>query len=162
MKRYAIIAAMALASCAGNSDKNNNTADTTSTTNTTPDTTQTTKAPEQAKEYCFVRTEGTKNQDTTKVHLLISGTQVTGEMSWQPKEKDSRKGTLNGKADGDNINAVWSFMQEGMKDSIIIAFKLQPQKLAQKPLKTNTANGHQETDEKAEYSVEYKAVDCGM
>lgn len=159
MKRYALIAAIAFASCTGNGDKSNNSSDTTSTTK---DTTPSVNAAGQAKEYCFVRTEGTHNKDTTEVHLFINGTQVTGEISWLPKEKDSRKGTLNGTADGDNINAVWSFMQEGMKDSITVAFKLQPQKLTQKPLKTNTANGRQETDEKAGYSVEYKETACGM
>lgn len=157
MKKYLSIAIIALASCAGSSDKNNGT----DTTSTTTDTTVTTKAPTLDGQHCFVRTEGTANQDTTTVQLTVTGTQVTGQMAWLPKEKDKRTGALTGTLDGDNITAVWSFMQEGMKDSIKVAFKLSPQKLQQKPLKVNTANGRQETDESAGYTVEYTAGNCG-
>jgi len=159
MKKYVAIAAIALASCAGSGDKNNGT----DTTNTNTGTTAAATAPSPSLDgqHCYVRTEGTANQDTTTVQLTINGTQVTGQMSWLPKEKDKRTGTLNGTLDGDKINAVWSFMQEGMKDSIKVAFKLSPQKLEQKPLKVNTANGKQETDESAGYTVEYAAGNCG-
>ena len=36
-------------------------------------------------------------------------------MSWLPKEKDRRKGTLSGILNGDKIRAIQKFMQEGMK-----------------------------------------------
>lgn len=156
MKKYVIIAATALASCAGNTYNKNNTG-----TAATTDTTAAVTTPLPDGQYCFVRTEGTAHQDTATVQLNITGTQVTGQMVWLPKEKDKRKGSLTGTLDGDDINAVWRFMQEGMKDSIKLAFKLLPQKLAQKPLKA-AANGGQQTDEAAGYTVEYAAVNCSQ
>lgn len=158
MKKYLSIAAIALASCAGNTG-NNSTAD---TTTTSADTTAATPAPQWDGQHCYVRTEGTANQDTTTIQLTITGTQVTGQMAWLPKEKDRRKGTLTGTLTGDSINAVWAFMQEGIQDSVKVAFKLSPQKLQQKPLKVNTANGQQQTDETAGYTVEYTATNCGQ
>jgi len=159
MKPYVIICALALASCAGNGNKK---ADT--TTAIIGDTTAKSvmKSPAQDMDYCFVRTEGTSNQDTTAVHLLLKGGKVTGEMKWLPKEKDSRKGTLNGTIKGDEIKAVWSFMQEGMKDSIDVAFKLSAQELAQKPMKVNTTDGRQETDDAAGYTLIYKLDNCSQ
>lgn len=153
MKNYLIIPALALAACTGNGDKK--------TDSTKQDTanTSTANALQQKKEYCFLLTEG-GNQDTTNIHLIIDAGKLSGEMNWIPKEKDSRKGTLTGTVAGDKIDAVWRFMQEGMKDSINIAFRLSPQQLAQKPLKLNTANGRLETDASADYTLVYKPTDC--
>ncbi|RFZ94736.1 hypothetical protein D0C36_04145 [Mucilaginibacter conchicola] len=159
MKPYVIICALALASCAGNGDKK---ADTTATATGDTAATSGMKAPAQDMDYCFIHTEGTSNQDTTAVHLLLKSGKVTGEMKWLPKEKDSRKGTLNGTITGDEIKAVWSFMQEGMKDSINVAFKLSAQELAQKPLKVNAADGRQVTDETAGYTLIYKLDNCSQ
>ncbi|MBL4677024.1 MAG: hypothetical protein JKY70_12585 [Mucilaginibacter sp.] len=159
MKPYVIICALALASCAGNGDKKSDTS-----ANASADTAgkPQIQAPAQDMDYCFLRTEGTSNQDTTAIHLLLKGGKVTGEMKWLPKEKDSRKGTLNGTITGDEIKAVWSFMQEGVKDSINVAFKLSAQELAQKPLKVNTADGRQVTDEAAGYTLLYKLDNCSQ
>src|SRR3569833_3003570 len=155
MKRYAIIAAIAFASCAGNNDKNNN-AD---TSIITTDTTATLKVL-QDKQYCFMRTEGAANQVTTLVSFTLKKKKVNGEMAWLPKEKDSRKGTLHGTLNGDIVNDVWSYMQEGMQDAIKVSFRLQQETLLQKPLKVNATNGREETDETAGYSVEYKPGNC--
>lgn len=149
---------MAFASCAGSGDKQNGTGD---TATTVVDSVQPQAALVQDAPYCFVRIEGTANQDSTMVNLTVKGSEVTGQMNWLPKEKDSRKGSLHGALAGDQITAVWSFMQEGVKDSITISFKLQPHMLMQKPLKTNTKTGREETDEAADYSVAYKEVACG-
>lgn len=158
MKPYVIICAMAFASCAGNG---NNGADTLKTDSGT-DTSYATKlnTPAQNMEYCFIHTDGTSAQDTTAVHLVINANKVSGDMNWMPKEKDSRKGKLLGTLDGDNIKAVWSFMQEGMKDSIALEFKLSSQQLAQKPLVFNSSDGRQQTDIKSGYTVMYNMDNC--
>ncbi|MFD0792182.1 hypothetical protein ACFQZX_01060 [Mucilaginibacter litoreus] len=159
MKRYIIIFAFAMASCAGNGNKG------TDTTMVSPQHTSDTaalNAPAQNMEYCFIHTEGTSNQDTTAVHLKFNANNVTGEMKWIPKEKDARKGTLSGTIKGDIIKAVWAFMQEGTKDSIAVEFKLSAQQLAQKPYKVDTNTGRQLTDESAEYSVIYKLDNCSQ
>ena len=149
--------ALALASCTGNGNKS---AD--STKNTTAEDTSNTatlKGPAQNMDYCFLRTEGTSNQDTTAIHLTIDAGKVSGEMQWLPKEKDARKGTLEGTMKGNDIKAVWTYMQEGAKDTMAVAFQLSAQELGQKPFKV-TKDGRQETDGTAGYTIIYKLDNC--
>jgi hypothetical protein len=160
MKPYILICVLALASCTGNGTKNSN--DTIKSTNDQEDASQATtlNTPAQNMEYCFMHTDGTNSQDTTVVHLVINANRVSGDMSWLPKEKDKRKGTLSGKLNGDKIRAVWSFMQEGMKDTLAVEFKLSAQELAQKPMNLNTATGREQLSIRADYSVKYKLDNC--
>jgi len=108
---------------------------------------------------CFLLTEGKNNKDTTTVELAIKNDRVTGEMIWLPYEKDKRKGTLKGTIKDDSIHAVWSFMQEGVRDSIPLKFLLKGNLLVQKPLKFDEKTGKEQTDEKAGYTVAYKGTD---
>ena len=111
--------------------------------------------------YCYILTEGNNNQDTTKVHFVINTNEVTGEMNWLPYEKDSRKGTLQGNINGEHVDVKWAYMQEGMNDTLHLQFRLTSgMELYQKPLKVNSNNQREETDESADYSVKYAAIDC--
>jgi hypothetical protein len=110
-----------------------------------------------ASSLCFLRTEGKTNQDSISIELVIENNKVTGRMNWMPYQKDSRKGTLDGTVKGDTINAVWSFMQEGMKDTLNLKFKLSNNELLQKPLKLNVKTGREQTDESAGYTLNYEA-----
>lgn len=110
---------------------------------------------------CFILTEGKSSRDTTTIELAIKGEKVTGQMNWLPYQKDSRRGPLKGTFKGDTITAVWSFMQEGTRDSIDLKFKMATNQLTQKPLKVNTKTGREETDEAAGYTVVYRATDKG-
>jgi hypothetical protein len=159
MKLYLLICVLGLASCAGNGTRNNG--DTLKGTIGREETLQATalNTPAQNMEYCFIHTDGANAQDTTVVHLVINANKVSGDMSWLPKEKDIRKGTLSGMLNGDKIKAVWSFMQEGMKDTLAVEFKLSPQELAQKP-NLNAALGREQLNTKANYSVKYKLDNC--
>jgi hypothetical protein len=105
---------------------------------------------------CFLLTEGKKNQDSTSIELAIKGNKVTGQLNWLPYQKDSRKGNLSGTAKGDTISAVWSFMQEGMKDTINLKFVLNGNQLLQKPLTADPKTGRDHTDEKGGYTLAYK------
>ncbi|RYZ97382.1 MAG: hypothetical protein EOP47_21795 [Sphingobacteriaceae bacterium] len=109
---------------------------------------------------CFLHTDGTANQDSTIVYLMVSGSKVTGEMKWLPKEKDSRNGTLEGTQEGNTIKAVWSFMQEGMTDTMAVEFDYSGDKLSQKPFIVNQATGRQQTDTNASHSIAFNKVDC--
>lgn len=158
MKYYAIVCALALASCSGNGRKSG---DSVTNGDTARDTSLATglNTPAQNMEYCFVHTDGTSAQDTTSVHLVINANKVSGDMNWIPAEKDARKGKLLGTLNGDKINAVWSFGQEGTQDTMAVEFKLSSQQLAQKPLVAGS-NGRQQTDKKADYSVVYNLDNC--
>jgi hypothetical protein len=112
-------------------------------------------SPSAISSLCFLHTEGTRNQDTTTIELVIKGDTVTGEMNWLPGLKDGRRGLLSGKKTGDKINAMWTFKQEGMTDSMAVAFKLTGNQLAQKPLKTDPKTGRQSTDDAADYTILY-------
>ncbi|MES2266294.1 MAG: hypothetical protein V4520_06020 [Bacteroidota bacterium] len=159
MKLYTLLSmcVLALASCAGNGNKNADTAQTATAEDTS--NAATLNAPAQNMEYCFLRTEGTSNQDTTAIHLNITAGKVSGEMQWLPKEKDARKGTLEGTMTGKDIKAVWTYMQEGAKDTLSVAFQLSAQELAQKPYKV-TKDGRQETDGASAYTIIYKLDNC--
>jgi len=107
----------------------------------------------EATSMCFLRTEGKSNQDTTSIELVIKDDKVTGQMYWHPFEKDSRKGALNGTLRGDTVYAVWTFMQEGMQDTLGLQFLIKGDNLMQKPLKLNTTTGRQQTDNAAEFTL---------
>src|ERR1700748_2670828 len=124
------VASLLMASCSSNSSNTENKdadkADSAKLTATPTIATDTSR--------CFLLTEGQKNQDSTTIELAIKNNKVTGQMNWLPYQKDSRKGTLTGTAKGDTINAVWNFMQEGMKDTIGLKLVLNGNLLMQKPL----------------------------
>jgi hypothetical protein len=107
----------------------------------------------EATSMCFLRTEGKTNQDTTSIELVIKDEKVTGQMYWHPFEKDSRKGALNGTVKGDTVHAVWTFMQEGMQDTLGLQFLIKGDNLMQKPLKLNTQTGRQQTDNAAGFTL---------
>lgn len=153
-----LICALA-ASCTGSGKGD---ADTVSTKPTHEDTVQANanNAPAVNMQYCFYHTDGTAAQDTTAVSITINGDKVTGKMNWIPKEKDARKGKLAGKLTGNAIKAVWSYGQEGTKDTMSVEFQLRGNALAQKPYKYDSKTGAQQTNSAADYSVIYTMKNC--
>jgi hypothetical protein len=111
-------------------------------------------------QMCFERTEGDAHQDTTTLNLIIEGDNVTGDFNHLPHEKDSRKGTISGKRKGDLIKAVWSFMQEGMNDTLGVEFKLKGDRLLQKNYSINAKTGRQYLSEQSQFVLEYAKVEC--
>lgn len=59
---------------------------------------------------CFVEALG---QDSTFVKLQLSGNTVTGDMHWQPYQKDGAVGTLQGKRSGDTLVLNYNYVIEG-------------------------------------------------
>ena len=112
-----------------------------------------------AHALCFLLTEGKNNTDSTSIELVIKGNKVTGLMNWLPYQKDSRKGTLAGTLSNNIINTTWTFMQEGMKDTLNLQFKLDSAVLLQKPLKLNAQTGRQQTDAAANFTLVYHTSD---
>jgi hypothetical protein len=155
MKNISLILAIAfiIASCNNTGDKSEAASIDTLANSNTP------KRTPNAHALCFLRTEGNNNQDTTSIELVIKDNKVTGLMNWMPFEKDSRKGKLNGTIKNDTIDAVWSFMQEGMTDTLNLKFTILNNQLMQKPLKLNTTTGRQQTDDTAGYTLAYRTSD---
>ena len=155
MKNISLILALAfiMVSCNDTGDKSEAASIDTLADSSTP------KRTPNAHALCFLRTEGNNNQDTTSIELVIKNNKVTGLMNWMPYEKDSRKGKLQGTIKNDSIQVAWSFMQEGVTDTIILQFKLDNNQLMQKPLKFNTTTGREHTDETADYTLTYRTSD---
>jgi hypothetical protein len=146
------IALLLLASCTSAGNKQTGT-DTLITSDTLANATKT----PAAYALCFLRTEGNNKLDTTSIELVVHGNEVSGQMNWLPYQKDSRKGTLTGTIKNDTLKATWSFMQEGMKDTLNLDFYLKDKQLMQKPLKLNTKTGRDQTDESANYTLVYNS-----
>ena len=158
IKLCLLVAGMMAASCSGN---HSNTADTLSTGGK-KDTILANQAdaPMVNMQYCFYHTDGKQAGDTTMVNMLINGNKVTGKMSWLPKEKDARKGTITGTLNGNAIKAVWTFAQEGSKDTMSVEFQLRGNALAQKPYSYDAKTGRQQTNTAADYNVIYNMKNC--
>ena len=121
-------------------------------------TNTTVKAP-IAQALCFLSTAGNNSRDSTSIELVIKNNKITGQMNWLPYQKDSRKGTLTGTINNDTINAIWTFMQEGVKDTLALNFKIDNSHLLQKPLKLNPQTGREQTDASAGYTLSYATND---
>jgi len=150
----ALSAVTLLTACQGSAKKN-----------TGGDTTQTKgkkgKISKRTQDGCYLYTSGNQMRDSLYVQLHIQDNQVSGKMSNEIFEKDSRKGILTGTMNADkSINAVWEFMQEGAKDTIAVQFRLNHTSLLQKPLKADPATGREVTDRNAPYSIDLKPTDC--
>jgi len=133
--------------------------------NTGGDTTQTKgkkgKISKRTQDGCYLYTSGNQMRDTLYVQLHIQNNKVSGKMSNEIFEKDARKGTLTGTMSADkSIKAVWAYMQEGVKDTMAVEFRLNHTSLLQKPLKTDAATGREVTDHAAQYTIELKPTDC--
>ena len=152
------MAGVMAASCAGNHSGNTDTLSSAGKKDTA--LANAADAPVVNMQYCFYHTDGTQAQDTTSISMLINGNKVTGKMSWLPKEKDTRKGTIEGTLKENAIKAVWTFTQEGTKDTMTVDFQLRGNALAQKPYQYDTKTGRQQTNEKAEYTVIYNMKNC--
>ncbi len=153
-----LVAGMMAASCSGNHSNTTDKPDTGGKKDTM--LANEADAPMVNMQYCFYHTDGKQAQDTTMVNMLINGDAVTGKMSWLPKEKDARKGTITGKLSGNAIKAVWTFTQEGSKDSMNVEFQLRGNALAQKPYSYDAKTGREQTNTNADYSVIYNMKNC--
>jgi hypothetical protein len=158
IKLCLLVAGMMAASCSGNHSSNTDTLSSAGKKDTV--LANAADAPVVNMQYCFYHTDGTAAQDTTMVNMLINGSKVTGKMSWLPKEKDARKGTITGTLSGNAIKAVWAFAQEGSKDTMNVEFQLRGNALAQKPYSYDAKTGRQQTNTNADYSVIYNMKNC--
>lgn len=124
MKKYLVIAVVALLAACGNEENKKETAEAALEVATEVSTIE-------VDSVCFIRTDGTKHQDTAAVKLYIKGNSVTGKMMYLPYEKDWRLGNISGKKQGSKIETRWTFMQEGMVDSLAVQFDIDGDKLVE-------------------------------
>lgn len=111
-------------------------------------------------EICFQRLEGSSNQDTSTLHLIIDNEQVSGDFNHIPYQKDSRKGTVKGLKNADIIKGVWTYMQEGVTDTLSVEFKLSGNQLLQKTFGVDENTGRQKLTDTSAFSILYTKIDC--
>lgn len=114
----------------------------------------------ERSELCFQRLDGSSSQDTSLIRLIINKETVTGDFNYIPYQKDSRRGTLTGVKNGNIIKGVWTFMQEGITDTISVEFKLQNDKLFQKTFGVDRVTGRQKLTDTSTFSIPYTKVLC--
>ena len=115
---------------------------------------------DQELKYCFLRTEGMQQQDTSFIQLVVRDETVSGVYNVIPHEKDARTGTVLGKLADEAFDLVWTFTQEGMPDTLRVVFALKDGKLLRKPLAVDTLTGRQVTLDSADFSEAYEPIDC--
>ncbi len=119
----AVAAVLGLAAAACNAKKES------AQTTTQTDTVATATVGATAEKQCFL---AALNRDTTRVTLTIVGDNVTGEMIWNPYQKDGAKGTLTGTKTGNTITADYNYMIEGNQQQEEKRFVLEGDKLLEK------------------------------
>lgn len=158
MKRLMILfaATLSMAACTSQPGKTTDLADTTIADNTAVD-----EGDEPVLQtMCFQKLAGTSNQDTTSLKLIVDGNKVSGDFGHYPKEKDRRVGKINATKDGELIKGTWVYMQEGMKDTLQVEFKLNGNKLIQKNYTINSKTGREVFSEASVFNIEFDKVDC--
>jgi len=108
---------------------------------------------------CFLRLDGTDNQDSTYVYIRLNGDSVSGVHHWVPDMKDARRGVITGIKTGDTIDVVWNYTQEGISDTMRTVFLLEEGQLKQQPYAVTT-DGRQVIDENAAFEITYKPTAC--
>lgn len=108
---------------------------------------------------CFLKLDGTQMQDSTYVYIRLKGDSISGLYNWIPDMKDARRGIINGIKRGDTLNVVWSYMQEGIIDTIHTQFLLDGNNLKQQPFLTRE-DGRQARDRNASFDIVYNSIGC--
>lgn len=108
---------------------------------------------------CFLKLDGMEKQDSTYVYVRLEGDSISGLYNWIPDMKDARRGIINGIKRGDTLNVVWSYMQEGIVDTIHTQFLLEGGNLKQQPYLTRE-DGRQVRDKNSSFNVVYNSTGC--
>ena len=117
-------------------------------------------ADKQEQKSCFLRLEGQEKQDSSYIQLVVRDETVSGVYNVIPHEKDARRGTVMGKTEGDVIDLVWTFTQEGKQDTMRVVFRKEGEKLLRKPLSVNAETGRQVTRDSSAFTEAYEPIDC--
>lgn len=112
--------------------------------------------------FCFM---SAVNKDTTTVQFVIEGDKVSGNMRWNPYQKDGAKGTLSGsKKSNDELELVYDYMIEGNHQTETKIMKIEKGELWIKKgeLEDPKNDGHLRYKDvsKAIFTEKLSAVDC--
>ncbi len=117
---YTLFCILSLAACQNSGTPDGQAAQT--------DTTAVVEETPVAATSCYISTLG---QDTTWVQLTITADgAVSGTYDWVPFEKDSARGTLSGKKEGDLLKLTYDYMIEGSQQQEEKVMKMTGDQLA--------------------------------
>lgn len=112
--------------------------------------------------FCYLQVSGATKQDTKSLRLVIKNDDVTGELMYLPHEKDGRFGLLSGKKKGDTIHAIWTYMQEGMEDTVSVSFAITDAGVLQQRSSFDTRTQHEYLPKTGPYNIPYTLTECGI
>ena len=115
---------------------------------------------QQTDSLCFLSLADAKRKDTFYIKLYLKGDDVTGTMAYQYYQKDRRTGSLIGKKNGKRISAMWTYMQEGVTDSLKVYFKLHDNILHQMEPGYDPNQDQHDLPHDKRYKQVYQQVDC--
>lgn len=121
---------------------------------------QSTAPTEGEQKHCFIPTADDQQQDSAYVQLVIRGETVSGTYNHLPYEKDARRGTVLGIIDNDTLDLVWTYKQEGIRDTMRVVFLLKGEKLLRRALAVDSLTGRQFTLDTGDFSEIYEPTDC--
>lgn len=148
-------ATLSIAACTSTPDKTTDIADTTAADSISVDNENA-----AAQTLCFQKLDGTSDQDTTLIKLVLDGDKVTGDLEHYPNEKDRRAGKINATRDGGLIKGTWIYMQEGVNDTLQVEFKLSGDKLVQKNYTVDPKTGREVFSEGSVFNLEFDKINC--
>lgn len=134
----------------------------TNTTNNRSSGTDSLLATPLHSDKCYQLLEGTTQQDTTTVHLVINDTLATGVMVVKRAEKDTRAGVLRGHVRGNLVETWWYYAQEGMADSLPANFKLYEDKLVEQRYSYDPATGREVLTDTSAFTIALAPVACKL
>lgn len=106
---------------------------------------------------CFELREG---KDVAYVRLHIEGNAVSGDFLNLPYEKDAAIGTLRGTLQDSLIAAKWFFTQEGIDDTIAVAFQLAGRSLLRQEWAIDSVTGRYILNPSAPFVYTYTQIPC--
>lgn len=118
MNKIFILFILFAVSCNSQSDKQNSSGENNTDSNAVTENNDAT-APNISGCYAY-----SIKKDSALLKLNISGTNVTGELSYHLYEKDNNSGTINGSLHDSLIIADYTFQSEGMTSVRQVVFKM--------------------------------------
>jgi protein involved in sex pheromone biosynthesis len=73
--------------------------------------------------------DNSRMKDIEELILTIQDQKVVGSYNWLPAEKDQRTGNFEGILEGNEINATYTFTQEGKRNTTSIIITLEDNKV---------------------------------
>ncbi len=109
---------------------------------------------------CYTMISGLSKKDTSFIRLMIDGSAAKGEMITSIYQKDKRQGSFTGTIKDSILNGTWTFVQEGINDSLPLVFRVNGTTLEQKKFSYDRETGRAFIADTASFGSIFNKVNC--